>query len=176
MRSIVLLLAPLLAAATCQGPDDSRLPTTGPQTLGETPAPRTVWKDATGATASIDGTVYVDSAGLRWFLDVETGRGQNATLYVRFLLWSGAGCTGTAYVYPVPPRFPFKVDGDTAWHVRPDTLQSASVAIASEGQAGGPCTNATSTPRVVPLAETVPAVPVNEPTWAFSPPLHPDFE
>ncbi len=136
------------------------------------------WRDATGALVSYGDSgstpVYVDARGYLWYVNIENAQPLSQT--VPGLFFSDPGCTGTAYVYPPPPRVVFQVPGDPLYYVRPDTLLGQNVTIASGNMQGGPpgeqCRDTPSTQYLIPLSATVPSPPITLPSLPFTPPLH----
>lgn len=177
MKALLLVLA--LAACTPQEGDpgpQGPAGATGPQgpagTSGGAAAGRLVWKDSTGSVVARDGSIYQDSAGWLWFLDTETAR-PNSSHGLTAIWYTGASCSGTAYVSPAVPRVPFKVPGTSAYRVRPDTLTFETPTLVSARDASNNCIVASqSGVRMIPFAQTAPAQAIVEPSWSFAPPLH----
>lgn len=135
-----------------------------------------VWKDATGAVAGYDsdiGPVYLDEAqGVTWVLDIQTAKpAAHATNQVQSLYYVASNCTGTPLVVPFPAGVVFRAQGDTVFHVQPTTLAGTQVTSGSAGLSGS-CLTSTIQSIMVPVASTVPATALVEPTLPFSPPLH----
>lgn len=181
MKTLLLMLA--VASCTAQtgtaGPQGPAGPT-GPQgpagSSGGAAGGRLAWKDATGALVARDSNIYQDAAGWVWFLDSETAR-PNSSHGVVALWYTGASCSGTAYVNASLPRAPFKVPGSSAFRARPDTLAFEMPTLVSARDAGNNCITASlSGTRMVPFEETAPPAPIIEPSWSFVAPLHVERE
>ncbi len=134
------------------------------------------WRDASGA--QIDGAVlhgmelvFVDDAGLLWKLDAETGLADVAAgeLAVK---WTNADCSGAPFVAAPPPRFTFRIAGDTGVRVRADNVVAYDVTIASAQTESG------CAPLAQPVAERLISLPAalgtGVPELTFVGPLHPE--
>ena len=186
-----VLLAVLMVAAACgkrgapsDGGDNGNGPSgpfdaggNGPGT-GASGVSLIVVKDSSGALVSQSG-VHVDSRGHLWALDWETAKVAAYQAAPQPLYYVGSGCTGTAYAAAPMPRVPFRVSGESAYRVRPDTMQSqAGVAISSSKDAAGSCASTTVGPaRLLPInATSQPSPAVVEPMLGFAPPFRQELE
>jgi hypothetical protein len=128
---------------------------------------------------------HIDAAGRMWPVIAETGQFALSNLYEQSLGFTSAGCTGTAYIfgsdpYLIEPRTVFRAVGDaeTTFRVRPDTLASTVVTIASaRNPPSGTCQNYGSpfSARAIPAESTLPAQPITPPA-NFTGPLHRSWE
>lgn len=174
----ILLLALSLAACTPlegeTGPSGPAGPQ-GPQgpagSSSSSGAGRLVWKDSTGSVVGRDATVYQDAQGWVWYLDSETAR-PNTSHGTAGVWYTGASCSGTAYVSAFVPRAPFKVPGQAAFRVRPDTLAAETPTLVSARDALGNCSASSLVGlRMIRLDQTTPAQAIAEPSWSFVAPL-----
>lgn len=153
--------------------------TTGPQGPAGPAGPGIVWKDATGATA--DGVLaspfggallYIDADQHVWSLDPETAALDTFRSDV-VVQWSNADCTGTPYVKPPLPRLTFRVQGETAVRVRPDSTTAFNTTVQSTTNADGSCTPLGS--QVTGTMIALPAVAMMDvPVVTFVAPMHPE--
>ncbi|WP_216673650.1 collagen-like triple helix repeat-containing protein [Pyxidicoccus fallax] len=140
----------------------------GPSGMGST----IVIKDAMGRVVSHD-FLYIDEHGYIWQLDFETAQLQdNYTTSTTMVFFTSTDCTGSGYLASFHlPRYPFRIEGETAYRVRRDTQQSEQMTVRSH-RSGTRCENSELPGRYIPLASTVPDQPIVRPSLDFTPPLH----
>lgn len=157
------------------GATGSQGPAGPPGMAGSAAAAGFVYKDAAGTTVSANSAVYFDAGGRVWFLEAETAHVLLPLHQIANVYYPASDCSGLAHVVPLLPRFPFRVSGEAAYRVRPDTLAAAAFPFASLRVSGGSCVVSAGTIQGIPLdATTVPSSAVSEPVLSFVAPLHPE--
>ncbi len=167
-----------------------------PGPAGEAGAPGggVVWKDSTGATVRVvaqipygtfgepfpAGVFVADSRGYVWPFGTWDGTApcspQNCPVNAT-TVYTGSGCTGTAYVPAnglVPPRFVFQV-ADGTYHSWPDAPVLVNVMAQSQQAFGGTCVASTASGQMTLLSDTTPTPAITPPADLFAGPIHPEF-
>ena len=146
-----------------------------------------IWRDRLGAVVPVvtwvqGGQIWVaDARGNIWQADAAYGWNASQTVNMAPVYYSGAGCTGTAYVpaFGLTPRYVFQAANDPTYRVLADgaaiNLGAVTRAFRTNGQ---PCVDVTSTQIVFALVDTTPAIAITPPAARdslFAPPAHPEF-
>jgi hypothetical protein len=138
--------------------------------------PVVVWRDAAGTLVGPgvfegESTLYFDARGLVWLLDFRTGA---LTAPTKNVGYDAGDCMEKAYVLDATPRRVFSVEGDSAntFRVMPDARSFVKARIKST-RYGMDCINEIERELdVLPLADTLPAMPIVKPAVSFVGPLH----
>ena len=154
-----------------QGPPGPAGITGPPGAPGPAKSTEPYYADANGQFVGRDYE-YIDAQGMMWYVDQDYGVPLQLPVYTA-PQYLEADCAGQAYLEErVLPRWPFVLLGESAYRVRPDTMQSAPITLLSHWDYSG-CTNE-PTPRAsrgfAVTAETVPAMPIHPPA-NFAAPL-----
>jgi hypothetical protein len=123
--------------------------------------------------------LYIDDAGVVWGLDTDTGQlgsaidhsGPQDLFPVAWRYYASSDCSGTAYVWSVPPRWAYPLS-DGGFAIRPDTL--AATEFASQSMTGFFSTGCTSGagPHVKGVDPSQFVSIGSPPALAVHPPLH----
>lgn len=93
-------------------------------------------------------------------------------------IYASTNCTGPAYVdITYPARFVFTLPGDPQYRTIPDAPSNAvpGFAVGSTFTTNGCSANAYNARLAVPVAQTLPATPIQMPATLFAIPVHPVF-
>ena len=146
------------------------------------------WVDRNGQSVPVVSHVYDNNIGLAALAIMDaTGHVWKATPFGSFDVWTdgpapflfytGAGCTGTAYVdVLLPPRYVFRIGG--VYRTMPDGfVPPVGVSYQSTRDPSNTCTATGGTLRdsAVDFAATLPATAITKPAQLFAPPVHPEL-
>lgn len=175
---VVVVAAQLLAACGggAAGPTGPQGPqgeqgAQGPAGSSGGAAKSLVWVDAAGTEVN-GGALpeYADPRGYVWGLDVF--RASISTSTFQSIYYSGASCSGQAYISGNSPRAPFRVRGETQWRVLPDNVSPPATTSISSVMLDT-CAAISSTMSLTPLnGSSIPSAAIQVPAVPYVAPLH----
>lgn len=140
---------------------------------GPSSGPRLVTVDRDGKQVGTEiFPYYVDSSGLIWSLDGEADQSApSSSVLMEF--FESTDCTGVGSPSTTPPRYPFRIAGDTAgYRVRPDTSRVARTITARSALfPDGTCSSFGSAGAPFKIIDLPPLQPITPPVLDFRGPF-----